>query len=318
MGATGGVLWWSHTRDRTLRECPRRYYYQYHAAAGGWRSDAPPLVHRAFALRCLTTLDLLLGTEVHARAQEIGTQVCAGIAIPGAGQLRHHTRSALAAVWRRRSVPTFLRDPAGHPMLLGFYYQRGIGGRETDRIRQKLMDCHDNLVRSPVWAEVAPSAGSEVFTVDSLASFLHKGIRVLVAPDLIFRSGATLMLVDWKTGSAPDAREQMALYALFARETLKVPFTEGSYCARVVDLTLGEEVSWNVTSTDLVAAEERIREGALRIRSYHRDPAGRLPLPIRAFPLTRQRWRCSHCPFWEFCAAELQKLPTADREPFTS
>lgn len=300
------TIWWSHTRDQALSHCPRSYYYRYYAGQPYEHTPAPASDARAVALRRLLTLDLVLGTELHNRAREIATSICRGRSIPHSNTLRTRTRAALASAWRQRNVEAFVRNPFRHPMLLTSYYGRETSTRELERIRRKLRDCHDNLVNSPIWAEVADAASDHVFTVDSIRSFTVDGTRVLAAPDLVYQCGTTTTIVDWKSGPDHRAQRQLGLYAVFVRDVLRVPFVEGAYKARVVDLGCGEESSWHLTSADLAAAELRISNGALRMRAYLQEPTLGIPRPKQDFELARQRWRCPLCPFWELCADELR------------
>ena len=75
---------WSHSRDRTLSECARRFYWQFYGSWLGWRHDAAADVRLAYRLKQLTSLSGALGQAVHARAGEIAVAIRDGEA-PSSG-----------------------------------------------------------------------------------------------------------------------------------------------------------------------------------------------------------------------------------------
>ncbi|HEV2150094.1 MAG TPA: PD-(D/E)XK nuclease family protein [Longimicrobiaceae bacterium] len=295
---------WSHTRAETFRLCRRRYFYRYHAASVGWRQDADPLAKRAYALRHLTTFDLVLGIEVHARARELAFAVRRRRGLPTADELRARTRLALNRAWAATDVRAFLRDPKRIPMLAARYYERGVGPATIERIREKLSRTHTHLIASPVWVELREAGPAGIHLVDALSAFQLGEIPVYAAPDLVFSRAGDTVIVDWKTSYDRDARAQVAVYGLYIRHVLGVASSEGAYVARVVHLVDGDETTWNVTDTELDAAEERIQESSEAMRAADAAAAG--PAWREAFPLTRRRDRCGTCPFWEFCEGEIR------------
>jgi hypothetical protein len=138
---------WSHTRDRMLWSCTRRYYYRYYLADGGWKRDASRATRQAYVLSQLTSLELVLGTSLHARAREIASAITAGRPRPTLAPLRDCVRADLNQVYSNsRNQQDFIRDPRGHPMLLGIYYQRGVSEQTIARIRDRMDQCLVHLV----------------------------------------------------------------------------------------------------------------------------------------------------------------------------
>lgn len=106
---------WSHSRQRCLDACPRRYY----ACHNGWERGAPPLARAAWTLKQLTAYPLALGSAVHAQARRVAEAARDGRPAPE----YHHSgygegpRPRPPTLGRCPEPPRFLGDQVGH--LLG-------------------------------------------------------------------------------------------------------------------------------------------------------------------------------------------------------
>ena len=73
---------WSHSRDRSLAECARAYFWRYYGSHNGWLPDAPEEASVAYALKQLTTFPMILGTAIHACARDCALAVRQGAPRP--------------------------------------------------------------------------------------------------------------------------------------------------------------------------------------------------------------------------------------------
>ena len=315
--ASGPGFTWSHTRDRLLQSCARRYYYRYYQAQGGWHRDASPAARRAYVLGQLTSLDLALGTSLHARAREIASAIAAGSPRPALATLRERVRADLNRVYSNsRNLQNFLRDPRGHAMLLGIYYQRGISEQTIGRIRERMDQCLEHLVASSVWATIERCPSTAVRVIDAPALFDADGVPVWVAPDLVYTApGERTTIVDWKTGREDaSAIDQLCLYAWFVRDALGIPMGRTGYEGRVVELASGTECLVDLTSKAIDDARRRLHSSVATMRELLEGPEYERPKPIDSFPLTAQRARCPECNFWELCESEIQNACPVGRD----
>jgi hypothetical protein len=69
---------WSLSRHRTFRECPRKYWFHYYGAWGGWEYDAPPEARELYLLKNLTGLHLIAGDVVHRAIERVLEEVALG------------------------------------------------------------------------------------------------------------------------------------------------------------------------------------------------------------------------------------------------
>ena len=300
---------WSHSRQRTLDACPRRYYWRYYAAHNGWERGAPAVARAAWTLKQLTTYPMALGTAIHEQARRVASAVRAGRPAPDYGALHDGARAALNGLYRRsRDRAAFLAAPSRHPITEDAYYGREPAPERFEQLRERLGRCLTNLLDQPLWDALAGLPPSAVRLIDTVATVTVDGVVVYVAPDLVFRTphGGWVVL-DWKTG-APDADgagAQLAQYALYVRDALGLAPWEGAYEGRVVDLGTGRTTVFRVQSDDLAAARARVAGGVARMRAYLRDAPRNVPLPADAFPLAADRRSCRTCPFRELCAPAL-------------
>ncbi len=294
---------WSHSREITLRTCARRYYYRYLLTPGGWKRTAPARVRLAYVLSRLTTLDLALGSVLHALAARIACRVLAGHTPPSAEVLRESARTQLNTLVRNgRDLAAFAADPAGHPVLIEAYYDRELPDAQIERVRQKLERCTRHLAESTVWPELEQCAPEQVHAIDAPAAFSFAGTTVWAAPDLVYTPAAgPPIIMDWKSGRVgiDGAAEQLSLYASFAHVHLGIRAPASGYEGQVADLTSGERWSIPLTADAMAAAETRVHEGVLAMSTMPTDPGQ--PGTEAAYPRTADRVTCRSCPFWALC-----------------
>lgn len=217
-------------------------------------------------------------------------------------------RSELNALWRtaRRGRTWFVCHPQPNAMLRGVYYDDGSDIVALDRIRARIDTCMRNLYCCTLWGELARCEPGEIRVVDELTHFDLHGTRVYVAPDLVYRGGdGHWTVVDWKTGSARGTSEQLAVYALYARDVLRVPLAAGRVRYRTIHLATGADaVEW-IDAEAIAAAERRISDDTARMHARLVDDHTNIPHALERFALAANRRACARCNFRELCHAEL-------------
>lgn len=299
---------WSHSRQRALNGCVRRYYWQYYAAHNGWERGAPPRSRAAWTLKQLTAYPLALGTAVHAQARRVAEAARDAGPVPDYDGLRAGARGALNRLYlRSRDRTAFLAAPSRHPITADAYYDRASAPDLFERLRVQLGRCLTNLLDQPVWDELTGQPRTAVRVVDALAAFAVDGVPVYVAPDLVFRTPrAGWVVLDWKSGAGEDgAADQLALYGLYLRDGLGLPARDGGYEGRVVHLETGRSTVVWLAADDLEAARARVGDGVRRMHAYLADVRRNVARPPAAFPLAADRRVCRFCAYRELCAPEL-------------
>jgi hypothetical protein len=331
--APGGALDWSFSRHRLLVTCERAVFWRYLASRGGFAEAAPPEARRAWVLKHLTAVPLLIGTVVHAAARRAVVAVRRGDALPSHDRLLADARFTMNQIWRgsqRDLIDRFWRWPGSHPALLEIVYRGTLRELELVRAREKLDRCVTHLVGCTLWDDLR-RAGDDVYIDEGIPVASAVGHNaVWAALDLAYQhratetcdqlvGSATWCVADFKTTSTPDPdaeRLQLGVYAGVLASRGMRP-TAGLYLGRIVDLARGEDRWYRLDAAALADARRVIGEDVERQRRL----LGDLPLPVSPFApipgilarkdhfaLAADRGFCRSCAFFALCRAELRPL----------
>lgn len=300
---------WSHTRQRTLDRCPRRYYYRVYGSWQGWEDDAPAEDRAAYRLKQLTSLQRAFGTAVHRRAHELIEAARSGREPLSEEILRERTRGELGRLYREER-PAFVADPKNRPMLQASYYRDGPEEEDLEKLRRKLDRCLPHLRSLDLWRRIREREDYVVHAEDPDRDFTPPevevdGVGVYARPDLVVRDLDTdeLTVVEWKTGEPrEDHRDQVAVYGLWVRETMGEE-PGRAHVHYLLDATRREV---DLSGEELQEAARRIADGIEEMRGYVEEPSVNRPRPKEAFPLTDDRWACYRCSYLELCEDELR------------
>jgi hypothetical protein len=117
------------------------------------------------------------------------------------------------------------------------------------------------------------------------------------------------VILDWKTGKASGAELQIPLYALYCRTVLGIPFREGEWFGRVINLATGADTGQEITKLELMEAAERVRQSVGAMHALLADVDTNQPRAMEAFPVAEpeRRRSCQYCPFFALCGSELAR-----------
>jgi len=294
---------WSPSRHETFGECPRRYFYHYYGAWGGWSPDADPRARRLYVLKNLKGRQAWAGGVVHDAVAETLRLVRAGRPVPpeagrAAGEaavvrMRREFRDSRAGAYRAR--------PKQALGLMEHHYREAIPDEEwraqADAVRLAVLRFHEG----PYLAEARALAPEAWLALEDLTSFELDGTPVFVRLDLAVRSPADrITVVDWKTGRRAPRPEglQLGTYALYVHQRWQVP--PEAITVREVNLTAGAEGEARIATAQIEAARETIRQslGAMRARLADATENRAEEADFAPRPAPR---RCAHCPFREVC-----------------
>jgi hypothetical protein len=303
---------WSHSRDRALAECARAYYWRYYGSHRGWSPEAPPEARNAYTLKQLTTFPLIVGTAVHECARDFALAVRNGAPRPSFEVMLARVSDALnRAVLGAHHRTGFLHDPKRFVMLRDAWHSGRVDSSALPAAVAKARVCLRALESSAVWQELEGCQPEGVAVPDGPEVFVHEGWPIYAGPDLVYRpDGRRVVILDWKTGDDSDAELQIPLYALYCRTVLGLPFRDEEWVGRVVNLTTGDDTTFEITRLDVVRAAERVRESVQVMQSLLADPDRNSPQPVDQFPLVpaERRHGCSFCPFYSLCEPELKQV----------
>jgi hypothetical protein len=291
-------------------DCPRRAYHHYYGSHQGWQRSAPDPARLAYRLKKLTSLALVLGQEIHARAREIAEIVRAGGDLPTLQDTVDRTRHGMNHVWAcSRDRGAFIRRPSRHPMLMEIY--KGLPA--ADRIaalRGRIQLLTENLLHWPGWGEIAVCGEAGVHVFDATDPIEYEGHPLYAAPDLAYgRVGEPLVIHDWKTGGEDGVEAQLGVYAVYLRAKGFGP----SFRGRVVNLRTPDERDVPLSEAEIADAARRIKASAWQMRRFlvDMDADRNVALPVVGFPRKATEDKCRWCPFEELCAGEPEEAVAA-------
>ena len=302
---------WSHSRDRTFRECPRKYYYHYYASHNGWEIDAPESARRAYRLKNLTSLPIEVGAAIHEAASIAIHRARSGGSVPTAEDLYAIVRKRLNQVWKQSEDSDrskWERSPKQWRIFHEFYYGNGIDDDKRIEAQDRIKRCLRSLLRSVSFREAVASQYIEIKDGDGFTTIRTADTDIYAEPDLIYqKADRTWMIIDWKTGARHDDEvNQAQVYALYLRERYKV--NESDITVRIEYLDNGETQELSFTQEDFENNIAAIRDSIADMRSYLSDVAANAPLEKAKFPLQITSL-CRFCNFYELDRDEIENKP---------
>ncbi len=300
---------WSSSRKSTFRECRRKYYYNYYLAHNGWEKDAGELSKKAYRLKNLTGIHLLLGSAVHEVAEYTCKILAGGGKLPEEKLLIDKIRYLLNQAWKdskalAKDPSPWMENPKQYLMLYEFYYGYGISESIIERIRKKMRDSTANLLISRSINEIA-SKGYEVVFAENMDTFELYGTPVYAIPDLVLkRPDGKWIVIDWKTGKeAVGHPAQINVYCMYLSKKKGVPPEEIK--GRVEYLLTGNASDVEVSRDTFTEAETDIMKSIDEMKESLLDPDKNIPKEMSEYPLTEHRKLCRWCSFYELCEDEL-------------
>ena len=296
---------WSHSRNRTFQECPRRYYYHYYGSHNGWEDDADLLSASAYRLKQLTNLPLEMGGAVHDAAAFAVQSARTRGDVPGFDQLYQRVRGVLnQAYMESKDREEWERRPRRRKMFHEFYYDSGLSEANIARSKERISDCLTNLLEAKSFREAVAAPYVEVKEVEGFVTFDVDGSPVHGVPDLVYRLGDdTWTVADWKTGGGDADWEQVAIYALYVQSRHGVDVER--IVGRIEWLSQGRTDEHRFTEEELEKTRGRIVDSIGAMRGYLEDVYANMPREMEAFPLIDDTSRCRYCNFYELDREEI-------------
>jgi CRISPR/Cas system-associated exonuclease Cas4 (RecB family) len=310
---------WSHSAAGAFESCRRKRYWSKYAAWGGWERQADPLCRTAYRLNKMTNRFCLYG---------IAAEDCVVYMLDRHQQGKHPTdeevfdavaRPQLRKAWDESTQRQWRQHPK-KACLHEHYYPDfcGLSEREVmEEIATVVKTCIGNF-RAEVLPRLAEVTAEMVVPVGGVGKgepehFFLGGIKIYAIPDYVYVEDGVWHILDWKSGKAkPEHAEQIALYALWARE--KHGVAPEQVRLRLEYLFPGEHLDVPVDGQTLLEVCERIQESVQDMSQYLEggDLERNRPLPKAEWELCYEPSLCRGCEFFELCKPELQQAYGAE------
>jgi hypothetical protein len=288
---------WSWSRGKTIRECPRKFYYGSFGSWGGWDSRADPWARKLYILKNSTNVAAWIGSLIHdAVAAIIQTSVadCSQRIAMTLARAEADLVANREECWRTK--------PKARPLIRDLFAR---GWEATLADVERAVKTALETYSASEWREQiegVATRGRGAVLVEELRRFRVDGQTCFAKVDCEVLPGEnrTRILIDWKTGKRgirKQDEDQLLGYAL-ARAPGEEPLLVG------FNVVTGDEVKFLATSSDCRKAVNAIRDDMAQIAFFLKDHDcdRNEPLDEEHWPYTEDERTCNWCEFRTACA----------------
>ncbi|MFW6133981.1 MAG: PD-(D/E)XK nuclease family protein [Elusimicrobiota bacterium] len=300
-------MWcWSSSRKRTFLECKRKYYYNYYLSHNGWNEDAPDDSKKAYRLKKLTGIHLLLGIAVHEVAEYTCKIISSMNKKPDKKTLIDKVRFILNKAWKESKKPhLWFNQPNRYFMLHEFYYGDGLSSSIINKVKEKMYNTVPNILHSGTVNNLLDSDDCNIKISEDMDTFDVQGTPIYAVPDLVYENGeGKWVVVDWKSGKEHDSHpRQINVYSLYLTE--KFGIEPEDIIGKMEYLLTGKCLNINVTRETVEQARSDIIKSIKEMQQYLLDKEKNIPVEMEKFPLTKHPRLCRWCNFYEMDKQEI-------------
>jgi hypothetical protein len=295
---------WSLSRQNVLDECPRRYFYTYYASHNGWLKESSSESQVIYKLKQIKNLYLIFGESLHLLAEKIVKLIDNKCELPSDEEMVKELRGMLNKAYKDSLDSTLWASyPKKKTMLHEIYYHGRLPESVTNKIKERIYICVDNLLKTATIQDLQNSI-STVVEIEKLSTVYVQNTKVFVKLDLLYTLNSEWIICDWKTGYENEKNDiQAKLYAYYVHMQYGIPLEEVKIRTEYL---LTKECSLDsVTLEDIAQLEKHIKESILKMQSMLFDEDGNVPLPSENFKPTTNPSNCLYCNFREICDIKL-------------
>jgi len=311
---------WSISREKTLNDCERRYYFEY--LAGGRANSRDARLREVARLKKLKTIALWQGDVFHGIAAE-AVRILRAKGNPTLDELIGNADQRLRTEWAQSAPilesPEALVDDAssdGGLVLFEHFYGMSIGAETLEAVCSRVASWirrflewteHDRVAEKVqaaerVWIEPQGfGAGAPGFRMD--------GVQITTRVDLALQhKELRFEIYDWKTGNGPSGLEyrtddeeyQVSVYQIWAETAFGVPLDKVH--ARLVYVASDPVIvrSLPIDGEVKERALRRLSSAIGRARALH-GVGDYAPLAEADFELALSPGTCRWCRFKRLC-----------------
>lgn len=291
---------WSFSKVGILRQCPRKYYYQYYGSNKRMAKDEPHK-ERLIFLSKLSNKHIISGSIVHTviasylKKRSKGDEWDLNRLISWAKKLLFdsivYTEHIRDGITDNRQYPP--------PILKEIYYSEIEVSEFQSEVETKIVNNLTNFIESEKFDFLKNGASQPGAMVERKAVFyLDKNTKIDGQIDIAFKNNGEVIIADWKTGKVEfqDTSLQLLTYALWAIEKQDVK----PHQIKIQKAYLQENMVENLEFSEkhLFRARSRILQDVDIMRELHdfgKDGVA------EAFTKCDQLKICEFCPFQEVC-----------------
>lgn len=285
-------------------DCSRKYAYQYYVSHNGWFRDSSELAKDAYRLKKITNLPILFGEIVHTIIETVIKNYQQSSYIPDEETLVQYLRNQLngAFIDSLKNKEAWYERPKHYKMLHEIYYEGKLEEEAIQEIKERISVCISNFLKSKSFTDLISKKEMQVVQSEEFRTIKLLGVKVYIVIDFLYKDikEGKWIIVDWKTGKESiEDRNQLALYALYLKETFNVPLEKIEI--RNEYLLTGHCQSYSLNELDLKHVLERMEMSLLEMGKYIKDEDTNEPIDLEFFTKTEHTNRCSRCNYKQLC-----------------
>lgn len=219
---------WSVSRDGTLQECPRKYYFSYYGSWGGWESSAPERVREIYLLKKLKSRPLWIGEVVHECISRSLINLSRGIPVLPLEEILSITRDRMRQDFRHSKSLRYRENPKAYTGLFEHEYEVDVSDAEWKAAAEQVDRCLVNFYTSEHYRRLTHLEGRDFLEIEKFSSFALDGIKIHVRLDCAVAEDGRIVVWDWKTGKSSRSGFplQLACYAWYSGEAFETNPTQ--------------------------------------------------------------------------------------------
>ena len=293
---------WSFARERLFNECLRAYYLHYYASHNAWLPGASDLSKKAFRLKQLSSLPVMVGNFLHRVAIKTIQLILSGTPLWDADAILSDARRYLAdVITKSDNKPEWERNPKSFTMLHESYYGTGITKQKLAEVEHQVLICASNLLNSSTIETIKGNSVTIYEAEEKFNYFMLDEHKIYACMDLFFcNESNTFPVVDWKTGRNVSVdRDQFPIYGTYIQKKYKLPLDKVEFSSEF--LSIGRKATYKIDECDILFAEMRIRRSIKNMQKYVADAIVNRPVDVDAFIPKPTGDCCRTCRFIESC-----------------
>jgi len=307
---------WSVSRDQTLHQCERRYFFQYLAAAKINSRD--PVLHQIAFLKKLSNLHLWKGNVFHSEIARILKNLKAGIKL-SRGEIINRVQNRMTTEWNFSNSLSFRDNPSAidKPGGLALFEHEYSEDMDSD-LGSVILEVSESILNLIEWFDVSNLVDKlvEATTVwiepptygPNAPGFFLDNVQVVTKVDLaLHQRNGEFQIFDWKTGKQPeklvdrmgDSEFQICIYLLWPHITLGIPLDAiHGHLVYLGDKPIKQSFSIDENQREIVLAMAR-RSIARAI--HFEELRKKMGMQLTDLDFADQTWLCKRCNFKRLC-----------------
>lgn len=296
---------WSITRDKTFKECKRKYYYNHYGYWGAWNPDAEQLTKELWALRSLKTKGLWIGDATHKVIENLLNNLKFGNLTPFSDSKKQLYSNLNTDFFNSKKGLHRVR-PNKICGLFEHEYELEIDEKKFKELCEYAEKCLLNFYNSDTFKLIKNSNKSNWLPIEKLQNLNLSGTTIWLKIDFAIKDGNKVTIFDWKTGKirADENQIQLGCYSYYAKQKWNLQ-PEG-IITKSFNLYLDKLDNFKVSNESMNQFEKYASSSIKEMKDFLIEESTNTAKE-KDFPKEPQEGKCLWCNFKKICQKNIVK-----------